>query len=106
MLALNPAIDSVPGADMNPQFRDTLTYGLRVAKIARLNLAQPGSDPGFCHFVAKPREPLCERTTPTFFLVVAQFYHGCKCSIKATNRRVCLDFEFSASNSSGFQFGQ
>jgi hypothetical protein len=34
MLALNAAIDSVSGTDMNPQFRDTLTHRLRVAKIA------------------------------------------------------------------------
>jgi hypothetical protein len=34
MLASNAAIDSVSGADMNPQFRDILTHRLRVAQIA------------------------------------------------------------------------
>jgi hypothetical protein len=76
MLAVKAAIDSVSGPGMNPQFRDTLTHRLRIAKIPQLDLSQSGGDPGFCHLVAKSREPLCERATSIFFLVVAEFDHA------------------------------
>lgn len=84
MQTVPAAIDSVSGADMNPQLRHTLTHRLCVAKIARFDLSQSSSDPGFCLFVAECRDPLYKRRTSVLFLVVDEFDHGNECSIKAT----------------------
>ena len=84
MFPIAPAINPVTGTDINSQFRYTFAHRLAVAKVPGFSLAQPGYDTSFCFCVAQSCHPLPERVFPALFLVVDEFEHENKCSIKAT----------------------
>jgi hypothetical protein len=61
---------------MNAQLNYAFAHRFRIAEIAGFDLSQSGSDSGFRHFVTKRGDPLYERVSSIFLLVIDEFDHG------------------------------
>ena len=70
------AIDSVAGAQANPQLHDSFAHGFCVPEIASLKLVYPSDDSRFCHPVPETLDPLLKRDVSSFVLIVDDFEHG------------------------------
>ena len=68
-------IHPISRAYVNPKFTYTVPNREDVAKIARLDLAQPHTDARLGHSVADPSEPLGKRLSSVFALITKQFGH-------------------------------
>jgi len=70
-----PAIDPTARADMHAQLDDTPARSIPVTQIASLDVAQPNSNAGLRHLVAKTNKPFGEWFTPVIRLISEQSHH-------------------------------
>ncbi len=73
---MSAAINPVPSTYMNAQLDNTFAHRLDIAKIARLNLAQPNTNTRLRHLVTQAIQPFRKRFPAVITLIAKQFNHS------------------------------
>jgi hypothetical protein len=81
MFPFLPKIDSIARAKVNPQFMETFTEGMTVAKVAQTDAIQTHSDEGSAFAIFQGMEPLGKgrssfRREIFFYLIGKGFIHS------------------------------
>jgi len=72
-IAILAQVHAIAGAEIQPQFKDSIPHGLMVAEIAEAYTVETDADSCTILNVPDPKQPIPEKVAPGFSHVVAEF---------------------------------